>query len=157
MASKLFDFSSQSVCNQRINKKKNMLSRKQRKQRTLPTSAGIVDELGLVMHCALLGMQYGDTSSTNWVSLAKVLLTISIATDGDGRVGHLDKTLIDASVLVLKQIADRQLRSQEWEAEASEYPCLARGILAAERALAVTNYQKLVKAYSSVIDLMGHL
>ncbi len=134
-----------------------MLSRKQRKQPTLPTSVGIVDELGLVMHCALLGMQYGDTSSTNWVSLAKVLLTISIATDGDGRVNHLDKTLIDASVLVLRQIADRQLRSQAWEAEASEYPCLARGILAAERALAVTNYQKLVKAYSSVIDLMGHL
>ncbi len=134
-----------------------MLSRKQRERRILPTSAGIVDELGLVMHCALLGMQYGDTSSTNWASLAKVLLTISIATDGDGRVGHLDKSLIDASVLVLKQIADRQLRSQAWEAEASEYPCLARGILAAERALAVTNYQKLMSAYSNVIALMGYL
>lgn len=134
-----------------------MKSRKERKRSTLPTSAGIVDELGMVMHCALLGMQHGDTSSTNWASLTKVLLTISIATDGDGKVNHLDKTLVDSSVFVLKQIADRQLRSKEWKAEASEYPCLARGILAAERALAVTDYQKLVKAYGSVIALMGYL
>jgi hypothetical protein len=134
-----------------------MQPRNQKKRLTLPTSARIVDELGMVMHFALLGMQHGDTSSTNWSSLAKVLLTISVATDGNGRVNHLDKTLVDASVLVLKQIADRELRSKEWQAEASEYPCLSRGILAAERALAVTDYQSLIKAYGNVVALMGNL
>lgn len=128
------------------NKEKNMKKKRRQKPINVPITRGLVDELGQEMHFALLGMQLGDGSFVNWERVAKVLLTLSMAADGNDRVAHLDKTMIDAALLVFGQIADRHAIQQEWRATESELPCLCRGVLAAERALPVLDYRDIARA-----------
>ena len=138
-------------------KDKNMKAKRRPKPLKVPVTRGLVDELGQEMHFALLGMQEGGGSATNWKRVAKVLLTLSNASDGNERINRLDKTMIDAAILVLQQIANKHMLVKEWRATESELPCLARGILAAERALPVIDYRAISAAYCAVVALVGEL
>ena len=108
---------------------------------------GLVDDIGKTLHFALMGMQHGSPNITNWRSIAKVLLMVSAASDGNERIEPHDKAAIDNSVLVLAEISNRALDTDDWSATVSELPALARGILAAETALARIDYRSLASAY----------
>ncbi len=110
-------------------------------------TTGLVDDIGKTLHFALMGMQHGSPNTTNWRSIAKVLLMVSAASDGNERIEPHDKAAIDNSVLVLAEISNRALDTDDWSTTVSELPALARGILAAETALARIDYRSLASAY----------
>jgi hypothetical protein len=121
----------------------------------IPITIGLVNELGQVMHFALLGMQCGDTSSTNWKSVAKVLLTISIAADDNVRVSDDLKGSMNDAILTLQGISNRELDTGSWQPLDAEIMPIAKGVLAAEAALPLLDYTFLSKALREVDMLMG--
>ena len=120
------------------------------RQLKVPITRGLVDEIGQELHFALMAMRAGDTSSTSWKSLGKVMLAVSIASDGNDRVCYQDKVMVDSSVDILAQIADRELDTKLWEPTENELQNLAEGALAAESALPWLDYRVLGNAVMSI-------
>ena len=123
----------------------------------IPVTQGLVNQMGQTMHFALLGMQHGDNSVTNWKKVARTLLTISVASDYNVRVTHKDKVSVDDCIIVLRVIADRELKTGSWRAHRVELCKLAEGILAAERMLPQLDYRLLAEAYRDIEHALEHL
>ena len=123
----------------------------------IPVTQGLVDQMGQTMHFALLGMQHGDNSVTNWKSVARTLLTISVASDYNPLVTHKDKVSVDNCIITLRVIADRELETGSWRAHRIELGKLAEGILAAERMLPKLDYRLMSQAYRDIEGALEHL
>lgn len=123
----------------------------------IPITQGLVDQMGQTMHFALLGMQHGDNSVTNWKSVARTLLTISVASDYNPLVTHKDKVSVDNCIITLRVIADRELETGSWRAHRAELGQLAEGILAAERMLPKLDYRLMSQAYRDIEGALEHL
>lgn len=118
----------------------------------VPITRGMLNTLGQEMHFALMGMECGDNSSTNWKNVGKVLFIVSMASDDDERVGRADKIQVDSAVLILQAISDREVRTGVWAASPFDIQGLKNAVVAAERIIPLLDYRKLTSAYNAFVS-----
>lgn len=116
---------------------------------------GLYDELGADLHFPLLSMFTGTPSAGAWKKIAKVIMTVSFATDGDTRIDKADKAAIDSAVLTLRTISDTQVRTGKWRMTDLEYLSLSRGVTAVDKVLARIDYLRLARGYAAFTKLVS--
>lgn len=119
-----------------------------------PITKGLFDDLGRDMHFALMAFEHGGVTVEGWKRIAKVLMTVSIATDGEQRFDRADKIAIDSSVLTIQALSDREVRTGKWHASDLDFITLKRGVVAAERMIPLLDYRKLSVAYSTLRQMI---
>lgn len=119
-----------------------------------PITKGLFDELGADLHFALMAFEHGGITPGTWKRIAKVLMTVSIATDGDQRLDQAQKIAVDSAVLTVKALSDREVRTGQWHAQDLDLIALRRGVTAAEQLIPRLDYRKLAAAYSTLSRLV---
>lgn len=121
----------------------------------VPVTQGFVDEIGRELHFALMGMEMGDGSVSNWTKAGRVLLVLSMASDDNERVWPTDKKAVDAAVTALDQMSRRCLGMDKWEMTNEERNALHRGVLGAESMLPCLDSRAIqrAQAYADLLEV----
>lgn len=122
-----------------------------------PITKGLFDQLGQDLHFALMAFEHGGVTVGTWKRIAKVLTTISFATDNDARIDRADKVAIDSAVLTVRCLSDREVRTGQWAANDMDLIALRRGVVAAERVIPVLDYRKLSRGYSQLAAMIDSI
>lgn len=120
-----------------------------------PVTRGLFDQMGQDLHFNLMSFMHGGGSVDNWKKIAKVMMTMSFATDDYGRVAVEDKVAIDSAVLTLKAINDLQVRTGKWHVTSLDTLSLQRGANAVDKVLPCIDYRRLSRGYSAFIALVN--
>lgn len=120
----------------------------------IPITSGLRDELAAYTHFSLMSMEYGEVSVEAWKKIAKVVMTVSFATDGVTTVDKADKVAIDSAVLTLKAISDREVRTGKWYASQFDIESLRRGVTAADKVVPALTYSTLKRGYIAFVTLI---
>lgn len=120
-----------------------------------PITRGVFDDLGREMHFALMAFEHGGVTVEGWKRIAKVLMTVSLATDGEQRLDKADKVAVDSAVLTVKALSDKEVRTGQWNATDLDLIALQRGVTAAERMIPLLDYRKLATGYSKLRQLVA--
>lgn len=115
-----------------------------------PITKGLFDQLGQDLHFALMAFEHGGITVGTWKRIAKVLTTVSFATDNDQRIDRADKVAIDSAVLTVRCLSDREVRTGQWATSDMDLISLRRGVTSAERVIPVLDYRKLVRGYKQL-------
>lgn len=118
-----------------------------------PVTKGLYDDLGADLHIPLMSLRHGRPSAGAWKKVAKILMTVSFATDNCPSVDKADKTAIDSAVLTLKSISDTEVRTGVWNVTNLDYLTLARGAHAVDKVLPRLDYRKLAHGYNTFVAL----
>jgi hypothetical protein len=119
-----------------------------------PITKGLFDQLGQDLHFALMAFEHGGITVGTWKRIAKVLTTVSFATDNDARIDRADKVAIDSAVLTVRCMSDREVRTGQWVTNDMDLIALRRGVTAAERVIPVLDYRKLVRGYTQLAAMI---
>lgn len=122
-----------------------------------PVTKGLFDEFGKDMHFSLMSFMAGTASVERWKKLAKVVMTVSFATDNEPRVSKAHKVAIDSAVLTLKAISDMNVRTGKWRVSDLDYLSLSRGVTAVDAVLPHLDYRKLKHGYLTFVRLVHHI
>ena len=118
-----------------------------------PVTKGLFDELGQDLHFHLMSFMHGGGSMDSWKKIAKVLMTMSFATDDYPRVAKEDKIAIDSAVLVMRTVSDLNLRTGKWHVSSLDIIALQRGASAVDRVLPYIDYRRLSQGYTAFTNL----
>ena len=135
-------------------KNKKPTKRYTRKPVSIPITSGLKDALAEDTYFSLMAMESGAVDVVTWKRMAKVLMTVSFATDEVSTVDKSDKVAIDSAVLTIKSISDREVRTGQWHVTPVDIQSLSRGVTAADKAISALDYRKLKQGYLSFISLM---
>ena len=118
-----------------------------------PVTKGLFDEFGMDMHFSLMAFSTGTASLDRWKKLAKVVMTVSFATDDEPRVLKEHKAAIDSAVLTLKAISDMNVRTGKWRVSNLDLISLTRGVTAIDKVLPRLDYRRLAQGYTAFVNL----
>lgn len=118
-----------------------------------PITKAVFDDLGRDMHLYIMSLS-NEPSATAWKKVAKVIMTVSFATDGCARTDKADKVAIDSAVLTLKALSDFNVRSGQWHVSEMDRISLIRGAVAVDRVLPLMDYHQLRRGYIAFAKLI---
>lgn len=115
----------------------------------------LIDDMTQNVHFALMALDHGGVTIENWKCITKVLMTVSFATDGLQAVDKACKVAVDSSVLTLKAISDREVRTGKWHVTEVDVASLKRGLVGAEEVMPNLSYRQLVNGYATFRKLIN--
>lgn len=120
----------------------------------VPVTGGLFDEFGRDLHFSMMAIRAGSASASTWKKVAKIMLTVSYATDSRPDLAKESKVAIDSAVLAVKSVSDRQVRTGKWHVPVLELTSIERGVIAVERLLPHLDYTELNKGYLTLVSAM---
>lgn len=115
----------------------------------------LIDDMTQNVHFALMALDHGGVSVDNWKRIAKVLMTVSFATDALQGIEKGHKVAIDSAVLTLKAVSDKEVRTGKWHVAEADVLSLKRGLAAAEDVMPSLSYWQLVSGYTTFRRLVN--
>lgn len=121
-----------------------------------PVTKALFDDLGRDMHLYIMSLEVSPSLAA-WKKVAKVMMTVSFATDNWSRIDKADKVAIDSAVLTLKALSDFNVRSGQWHVSEMDRISLIRGAAAVDKVLPLMDYHQLRRGYIAFSSLVNHV